>query len=54
MPRAKIGQKDFAELVNTQGQGLFDKNYWNILRDEDLRKKGRSNIGSSNKTARIP
>ena len=54
-PRAGNGQKGFTKLVNMRGQGSSNKNYLNILRVEDLKKRGRPSIPrSGNKKARIP
>lgn len=53
-PRASNGQKDFAQLVDTRGQGSFNKNYLNILRGESPRRKVGSSIRSGNTKTEIP
>ena len=47
-PRAGNGQKGFAGLVNTHGQGSSDKNCFNVLRNEGSRRRGRPSTGSGN------
>ena len=37
-----------------RGQGLFDKDWFNVLRDEGARRRDGSNIESGNIRARIP
>lgn len=54
VPKVKNGQKGFAELVDTQGQGSFDKNCLNFLRSENPRKRGKPSIESNNKRTEIP
>lgn len=51
--RAKNGQRNFAERVDTKDQGSSDKNCLNILRSENPRRRGGLSIGNSNKKFKI-
>lgn len=52
-PRAENGQKIFVELVDTRGQGLFNKDCLNILRDKDLRKRDGPSTENSKREVQI-
>lgn len=52
-PRVKNRQKGFTGLVDIWGQSSFNKDYLNVLRDEDPRQRGGPNKRSGDKRAEI-
>ena len=54
LPKAGNGQRGFAELVDTCSQDSSDKDYLNVLRGKDPRRKAGPNIGSNDRQARNP
>lgn len=54
MPRAGNNQRDFAELIDMQGHNSSDKNYLNILKCENLRKRDKPSKKNSDRWSEIP
>ena len=53
MPRVGNEQSGFTRLVDMRSQGLSNKDYLNVLRDKDPRRRDRLSTKSGNKRARI-
>lgn len=55
MLRAENRQKNLVRLVDMQGSGSSNKNYLNVLKDKDPRKRDRpSTLGNNDRRAKIP